>query len=167
MHCGPYEASVFILDSIASLTLVTRICHYGIILALKTDYSKCKNANFFPCSTLRNSDQTLVQGPSSIRIIHMSLLCIINYRAEHAVISTEQYLFQEKKLYSRLTVEEIGVKSSLNNTRHNSDGIYSILCKISVYPIRDIQTPVETESKQIMRGDGFGFSCTLHHEELW
>jgi len=66
----------------------------------------------------------------------------------------------------KVNIEEIHVKHRLHDTRDDRDRIPRILSEIPVYPIDDVQTPVDTESGHVMCCDSFCFACSLDHEEL-
>lgn len=65
-----------------------------------------------------------------------------------------------------LTVEEVGVKDSLHDTSDYRNRVECIVDKISIDPIRDVQSSVQSKSEQVMCCDGLGFSCSLNHHQL-
>lgn len=88
--------------------------------------------------------------------------------------STSQYLYFASQasrsargpLRWSLTVEEIGVKTGLDDSRDDGDGIDRVLCKVPVDPVRDVQATVEAERKEVVGRNRLGFTCPLQHEEL-
>ena len=62
--------------------------------------------------------------------------------------------------------EKVGVKDCLDDAGDPGDRIDISLEKVSVQPIRDVERSIKTQREQIMRGDGFGFSGPLEHEQL-
>lgn len=67
-------------------------------------------------------------------------------------------------------IEKVRVEQSLNDAGHDGDRLEGSLegglGEVSVYPIRDIERPVQTQGKQIVRGDCVCLSSALQHEQL-
>ena len=63
--------------------------------------------------------------------------------------------------------EEVRIQHSLYDASYPRDLIDMALCKVSIKPVRDIQSPVYTQRKDVMRCYRFSFPGPLKHEELW
>lgn len=64
--------------------------------------------------------------------------------------------------------EEVGIQHCLYYTSDDRNCIeMAVLSEISPDPIRYVQGAVGSECEEIMRGDRFGFTSPLEHEELW
>lgn len=63
-------------------------------------------------------------------------------------------------------VEKVGKKHGLHNAGSNGNGIKVALSVVPVDPVQDVEASVETEGKEIVRGDVFCFASLGDHEQL-
>lgn len=65
--------------------------------------------------------------------------------------------------FGYIKIKEIAIQKSLNTASHNCYPVIEPLCIKPPDPINDVETSIETESKEIVRGDGFRFSSLRYH----
>ena len=63
-------------------------------------------------------------------------------------------------------VEEVTIKNSLKTAGDNCDEVVETFGVVTVDPIENIETAVDTKCKEVVRGDGFSFAGLADHEEL-
>ena len=64
--------------------------------------------------------------------------------------------------------EEVAVQHGLDDACNEGDPVHLMadLREVAVDPVRDVQSAVQSEGKQIVRGDGLGLPRSLQHEQL-
>lgn len=67
--------------------------------------------------------------------------------------------------------EEVTVQDSLDDARNNRNPVHpvapvSVLGHVAVDPIGDVQSAVQTQGEDVVRGDGLGLSRALEHKQL-
>ena len=69
--------------------------------------------------------------------------------------------------FSDVKVEEIAVEHGLDTSGHNGNEIEESLGVVSVHPVENVETPIESLSEQVMGSDGFCLSGLADHKQLW
>lgn len=67
-------------------------------------------------------------------------------------------------------VEKVRIQQGLDNASNDRNGLDRPLeggfGEISIHPVGDIESPVQSQGEEVMRGNGVCFSGPLQHEQL-
>lgn len=82
-------------------------------------------------------------------------------------ISISHYIPLGENVLCVVNVEEVGVKNCLDDACEHCDRLEMVpgqVREVSPYPVENVQSPINTERKQIVRCDCLSLACTLQHE---